>query len=351
LFASLSTGAGVGASAGLDAAPGGYLDNAIPKTMLRLRYDAAFDVTRPDRGEYFWAAWKELSFHPHGINNEGVLFDPRARGLTALPQSVDYQEASIYLEYAHSPRFSFFTTVPFRFVDLHNLQEDFPESERKRNPADLPNPGSPFYPEPRSPENTMTPHTDEGGISDIDFGIKYAFLADPDRYLTLQFRTFIPTGSAQRGIGNGHVSLEPDLLWYRRLPDRWVFQGQLGIWVPVDGTSLASQVVEYGVGVGYELYRGPNVRVLPITEFVGWTFLDGYAAYFGKVTATPSVPNLELPVTHGVEDAGGDTIINAKVGVRTYFGRRSDVYVGYGRALTGNWIYRDIFRLEYRIAF
>src|SRR5205085_1898326 len=53
-FASLGSGAGVGSSVAL-AAPGGYIDNAIPKTMFRLRFDAAYDDNRPDRAEFFYA--------------------------------------------------------------------------------------------------------------------------------------------------------------------------------------------------------------------------------------------------------------------------------------------------------
>ena len=52
-----------------------------------------------------------------------------------------------------------------------------------------------------------------------------------------------------------------------------------------------------------------------------------------------------------VVDAAGDTIVNAKVGARVGFGERSDIYVGYGRALTGAVWYKDLIRAEYRISF
>ena len=48
--------------------------------------------------------------------------------------------------------------------------------------------------------------------------------------------------------------------------------------------------------------------------------------------------------------ASGDTIINAKLGVRAG-GQRQDFYVGYGRALTGEQWYQDIVRFEYRLKF
>ena len=60
-----------------------------------------------------------------------------------------------------------------------------------------------------------------------------------------------------------------------------------------------------------------------------------------------------------VERARGDTIVNAKLGVRAGFGdrcdtgwlSRSDLYVGYGRALTGEVWYKDIVRAEFRVRF
>ncbi len=53
-----------------------------------------------------------------------------------------------------------------------------------------------------------------------------------------------------------------------------------------------------------------------------------------------------------------DTVVNAKVGVRIGFGAlalgspyptRSDLYVGYGRSLTGEVWYKNLVRVEYRM--
>jgi hypothetical protein len=349
-FASLGAGAGVGESVAL-AAPGGYLDSAIPKTMFRLRYDAAFNDNRPDRAEYFYATWREIAFHPHGINGEGVVFDPKAHGPTILPSSVNFQEVSSYLEYAFNCRLSAFAEIPVRYVNFRHPQEDNPESEIKQNPANFPAPGSPFFPEPgiRGMENP-TENKNPTGLGDIYLGFKFAFVADPDRYLTFQFRTFIPTGDSFTGLGTGHPSLEPSLLYYRRL-DRLVFQGQLTDWIPIGGGPFAGNVLSYGVGMGYDVYQCRNLRVTPIVEFVGWSVLSGLESVFGPISVTTKPANLDVPRTHGALDASGDTIINAKVGVRTYFGGGSDVYIGYGHALTEDRWYKEILRVEYRFVF
>ena len=320
--------------------PAGYIDNAIPMTNFRLRYDAGFDINRPDRAQFFYATWRELSFHPHGINGNGIFFDPKARGPEQLPGRLDFQEVSSYFEYAFTRRLSAFVDVPVRFVDFDNLLED-PDHDRR--------PGGGFFPEPRA-ENTETFHNNLGGLSDIQAGFKAALVADPDRYLTFQFRTYVPSGDAGRGLGTGHVSLEPGVLLYRQMTDRLMVQGQFRGWIPIAGGRMDGDILIYGVGAGYDIYRCGNLRVTPITEFVGWTVLSGFESFFGPVTAT-APPGVVIPTTHGVQDASGDTIVNGKVGVRTYFGHRQDLYVGWGHSLTGDRWYRDIFRLEYRIAF
>jgi hypothetical protein len=49
--------------------------------------------------------------------------------------------------------------------------------------------------------------------------------------------------------------------------------------------------------------------------------------------------------------AAGDTIINAKLGARLRLANFGDIYAGYGRALTGDRWYRDIWRFEFRLFF
>ncbi len=322
----------------------GYLDNAIPMTMFRLRYDDSLNVNRFDRAEYFYADWKELSFHPHGILKNGIFqgtfFDPHALGPQQSPGQLNSQEISAYLEYAVHSRLSGFVDLPVRFVHFGLVEEDldrdnrpplvkeFPEQEEKRNPSNSPN-----------------------GLSDIQFGFKAALVAEPDQYLTFQFCTYSPTGDPRTGLGTGHWSVEPSLLYHKRL-DRWSLQGQFSDWIPLHGGPAAGNVLKYGAGVGYDVFRRGTFHVTPITELVGWTVLDGFESFFSPGAVIPQLPGLGLePEDHGVASAAGDTIINAKVGVRTYFGHGSDVYLGWGHSLTGDRWYKDIFRVEYRFVF
>src|SRR5207244_9365485 len=109
----------------------------------------------------------------------------------------------------------------------------------------------------------------------MNAGFKYALIAQPDQYVTFQLRTYIPTGDSFQGLGTGHVSLESGLLYYQRLSDRWIVQGEFKEFAPINVSSYASNVLEYGAGVGYIAVRAGQVVVTPTLEAVGWTFLGG----------------------------------------------------------------------------
>jgi hypothetical protein len=261
----------------------GYIDSAIPGDVFRFRFDASYNDTRPTRADFLY---------PKG--------GPTGPGLPEPEPSVDFQELSAYLEWATSDRLSVFLDVPVRFIN--------PEL-----------------------------NADHSGLSDIDFGFKYALCRSEDRVFTFQFRTYTPTGDSKDGLGTNHVTLEPALLYYNRVADRLALESELRLWTPVGGTDFAGDIVRYGVGVHYELYRGSRLTVTPVAEFVGWTLLDG------KETVVPPSGAVF------VQDASGETIFNVKLGVFVKFGDRADVYAGYGAPVTGDRWYDDTFRVQFRI--
>jgi hypothetical protein len=264
----------------------GYIDNAIPANQLRLRFDAAYRDRRPSRAEFFYA-------------NSGGPDEP---GLPLRESNVDYQELTTYLEKTLTPRFSGFIEVPVRFLN---------------------------------PEINAN-HT---GFGDLNTGLKYAFIYNRDTVASFQFRTYVPTAVERRGLGTGHVSLEPALLVNQQLTERLTAAGELRYWVPVGGSDLAGDVIRYGVGLGYGERRKDDWWATPVVEVVGWTVLSGKTAVL-----PPSGVGF-------VEDAAGQTIVNAKLGLRLGLGERGDIYAGYGRALTGNTWYKDIWRIELRLFF
>ena len=284
----------------------GYVDFAIPITQFRLRFDAAYDDNRPDRAEFFYA--KCGCFAAPGVRAPGP----------PLPETrVDYQEIRPYLEVAWGNRFSTFIEAPVRFIN---------------------------------PEQ----NANEAGFGNLVAGFKYAFVARPDQYLTFQLTTTMPTADTDRGLGNELVTLEPGVLWLRQLTDRLTFHAELRDWIPINGTDFAGNILRYGTAVSYLAYNRENFRIYPIGEVVGWTVLGGKELAVFNPGSPPGVNAVSQTL-----DASGDTIVNAKVGVRFGFGQligpanlsRSDLYIGYGRALTGEVWYKDILRVEYALRF
>jgi hypothetical protein len=285
-----------GVQGGRGVAFGSYIDSALIRNQVRIRYDAAFDNNRPDRAEFFYA--KCGCFRALG---------QRAPGPPLPETNVDYQDISTYIEYALAPRLSVFVEAPVRFLN----------PEQNANATDF---------------------------ADMNVGAKFAVVSTADQVLTFQLRTIIPTGDAGRGLGTDHVSLEPSILLWKQLSDRFYLESELRDWIPIGGTDFAGNVLRYGVGFSYFVIGEPQLpgrqvdaqlSVAPVVEFVGWTVLSGK----------------EFAPDIGTKNAAGDTIINAKFGLRLGYGDNHSFAVSYGRALTGAVWYKDIVRVEYRFAF
>src|SRR5260221_7177476 len=65
----------------------GYIDSALPTSMLRLRYDAAWQNNSPTRAEFVYPKFSIASI------------SPGAPGPPKLESRVDSQEIGAYLEY------------------------------------------------------------------------------------------------------------------------------------------------------------------------------------------------------------------------------------------------------------
>lgn len=310
-----------GQELGLEDSDAGYIDNAVVRNRLRFRFDAAYKNPFPDRAEFFYPTC-------------GCF--PGAPGPPLPESSVDYQELEADLEWAMSPWFSAFIEVPVRFIN------------------------------PVANDNTA-------GLSDIRAGIKYALIADPCHWLTFQVRVFADTGDGDRGLGTAHPSIEPGLL-FQRNGEAFSFFGELRAWIPIDtnteefplsvalggpgGTkrNYGGPILRYGLGAGYDVYDSccdcHPFRTTLVTEFVGWTVLDGLK----ERTLTPFEPIEDPPGTLNpdfLEDyasARGDTIVNVKIGLR-FSTPANTFYVGYGRALTHEVWYQNIMRVEYTLRF
>jgi hypothetical protein len=265
----------------------GYVDSAVPLNQVRLRTDFGYNNRQPTRAEFFYAATA-----------------PIGPGLPRPEPSVDFQDVSLYLERKFSQRLSAFIEVPFRFgnYDVNGNQS---------------------------------------GLSDITAGFKFAFLQTDDTLATLQFRVYTPTGDAFKGLGTDHYSFEPALLLYHSFSERLASESEFRFWIPSGGTDqVQGEVIRYGTGVSYKVWEDGCRWIAPVVEAVGWTFLDGQ-------TTPPTVAGDNVRV----QSAAGDTVINGKLGVRFRLGENSEFYGGYGRALMGEVLYKDMYRFEFRLLF
>ena len=298
---------------------GAYLDLAMPVTQLRFRFDDGFGNNFADRGEYFYAkcgCFRNIPdqipvdpLDPNGPrvdNPAAVLKDPSAKGPPLPESNVDYQDYRTYFEYAFVPRMSAFVELPIRAI----------------NP---------------------TQNSNAAGFGDMNAGFKLALIANPYQYFTFQARGYAPTGDADRGLGTGHASVEVGFLYYEVFRERIIVQAEIKDWIPVNGNAeFASNVVEYGAGLGYVAYDDGSGVITPQIEMVGWTFNGG-----------------QKSSTTFIGSANGDTIVNFKPGIR--FGwknpgdpigaQRNSIYAGWAHPMTNDRFYKNVLRLEYRIIY
>jgi hypothetical protein len=286
----------------------GYINDAGIQSQVRLRFDAGTEINAGDRAEFFYpkcGCYRQLDAdHP-------------ARDLDApgpgpgIATELSYQQFYLQGEYAFRDRVSVYGELPIRWLHPEAFNPDFP--------------------------GTFDDHT---GISDLRLGAKLGLMATETGVLTLQVQGTLPTGDGLKGLGVEHFSFEPALLFNQAVNDRVRLEGQFGVVLPAGGSdgigtteeSFAGKVLYYGFGPSVEVYRGEQVRFAPVLELVGWRVIDGYQ------TATLSAVD-------------GINIVNLKIGGRFVFRDRSSVYLGYGRGLTDDVWYHDVFRLEYRHGF
>jgi len=295
----------------------GYVDDAIVGSQIRIRFDAGFHNNSPDRADFFYAQYA-------GLNGPGP---------TSVVTDLNFQQLYLRGEYAPMQRLSFFTELPFRWIQPQHAVASV------------------------SPTSFLT---NQGGISDVAAGFKLAAIASPNRYLTFQFQANFPSGDASSGLGTDHYSIAPSLLYFQRFSDRLTLEAELGDSHPIGGSScrtpctstnlsgpatqgFAGDVFYYGFGPSYLLYRGEHVQVAPVIELVGWKVLGGL-----ETNCVPGVPNCAV---QEAMSADGTDIVNLKVGARATVGAHSSFYVGYGHQLTHAFWYKEIVRAEYRYSF
>jgi len=296
----------------LSRSPTGYVEDAAVGTMVRVRFDAGFDMTTPDRAEFFYA--KCGCYRTVGA-------DPDAPGPgSVVVTNLRFQEAHVDLEYGFTRRFSLFVDGSGRSIQ--------PQSGYNWQTS----------------KSVVDPFSSQTGPGDLQAGFKFAAIASREGYLTFQFRTYFPTGNALLGLGTNHYSVEPTLMFTRKVTREVALSGQFGVWHPIEGSSsagtgvdssqsFAGNILEYGFGASRRFFLAENLRVAPVVELFGWSVRSG-------LVTLPAGP-----------PSAAANIVNAKVGARIFVAGHNSIYVGFGRQLSHVGWYRDLLRVEYAHAF
>ena len=265
-----------------------FQDAARPVTQTRLRWDTGWDMLTPDRAEYFWAREK------------GPL------GPNVVAQHVNYRELSLYTEGAID-RIGVFVEEPYREVGVHV---------------------SPISP---NPDTTFS------GFGDLNIGTKTLLLDCDLMQFAFQFKTFILSGDSRKGLGTGHVSLEPAFLMTLHLAPDTYMQMETAYWIPTGGDSLyQGNVFHAHIAFNQVLWRiCRDVLLVGTMEFNEWSVING---------------NFTDPGT-GNPVRARDTMFSLGPGARFVICDRIDLGAGTAFAVTGDRWAEELVRAEFRWRF
>jgi hypothetical protein len=148
----------------------------------------------------------------------------------------------------------------------------------------------------------------------------------------------LPTGNFTKGIGTGHVSLEPSLLGSLKLTPDTYLQAQVAEWIPLGGdTNYQGAILHYHLSANQVLWR-----LLPDVPLIGTLEFNGYSFQNGQFTD---------PVLGAFQQSSGDTYLSLGPGLRMVVCNKIDFGLGTAFAVgdhhgPGQW-YRAEFRWRF----
>lgn len=258
-----------------------FVEASQPFTHFGLRLDNVYNWERPDRAEYLWAKIG-------------------GRGPPLVDSGLDFQQVRFTLE-AGTRVFSAITSLPLNILD------------------------------PDQNNNTA-------GLGDMSVATKTVFINGNYWQFSQITRTYFNTGLARRGLGNGHISMEPGLLIRNRVSDRTYWHNELKFWFPLGGDPVHSgEVFIWGTGLTTILYETDTVAFMPSFELHGWSVLDGQE----------TLPDGQ------VLDIDPEGIFNIAPGMRFAYDNGGDlglleIGVASDIGVSGNRFYGNLLRVDFR---
>jgi hypothetical protein len=185
--------------------------------------------------------------------------------------------------------------------------------------------------------NTTPFGNDAAGFSDMTITAK-SLLVDSELFLcTLVTRTYILTGNVGKGLGTGHMSLEPGLLFGLRLTPKTYMQGQVLEWIPLGGDQhYAGAALRWGASVNHVFWQPvKDVRLIGTLELSGISFQDG----------------LFTDPVKGPQKLSGLNALSLANGWRLFFCDAMDIGVALDHGITGKYLVRNRMRFEMRFRY
>ncbi|MFI4874372.1 MAG: hypothetical protein ACIALR_03510 [Blastopirellula sp. JB062] len=259
-----------------------FVASPRPQGTMRFRWDAGYGLSTPDRAEYFWAK--------AGIG-------PTPTG-TYVPD-VDYM--TLY-QYTETGGKKFAATFEYRYMEV---------------------------------DPTGAPHG--AGFGDLTIGTKTLLFDNGLFQVAFLMKTHTPTGRAGRGLGTGHLSLEPSVVVGIHVASETYLQMEVGEWIPIAADpTYGGSLLHWGASLNHTLaYPAPSSPLIGTLELEGWSFQAG--AYTNSAGVATS--------------ASGATYVQSAAGVRWFICKSYDVGASCAAGITEEHWADFLFRTDFRVRF
>jgi mono/diheme cytochrome c family protein len=150
------------------------------------------------------------------------------------------------------------------------------------------------------------------GIGDLAFAMRRTFFANvaSGTIAAAGAEVILPTGNADKGLGNGYTVFEPFAMWGQALPRDSYFQMHGGIEIPSDGDATKEAYLRTAIGTTFAQDRGfgrawsPQVEVLwarPFGEESEWDVVPQIQVSLSKLQHVLIAGGVRVPLTQREE--------------------------------------------------
>ncbi|MBI2803424.1 MAG: transporter [Planctomycetes bacterium] len=206
-----------------------FIDPAVPRNVVGIRFDGMYGNRSPMRLEYLFA--------------KGGL--PNSVGFRLPETRVDTLDLTSFAEYSIVPWFSVFAEGSFRWIN------------------------------PEINDN-------QSGNGDMRYGLKVCTWSSDALIATFLVRLYQPSARHET-LGTTHWSIEPGILAAYRLNEKILIEGEFRYWAALGGSEFSGDLMRYGVGISYG-QRSAGFWYMPVAEGIGWTMLNGKTMYANSAT-------------------------------------------------------------------